>query len=230
MTTSCAEIVTGVDRLLKLINENAEITLTSAANHLRVDRGIVDQWSEILEEEGLIRTEFTITEKILFSLHKEITTPKQESKLMRALKRHVKTLTLERQFNEKELKEREKELKRCMEAVDKKIEVVKRYEKIRDETLKEKEEISKARDRLESERKTLVQGRESLAKTQEKIDEKLTKIATADTELKQREKALREGEKHLAKSQKDIASRIKLIEEREKEFGIIAKRLHKIIA
>jgi len=60
-------IETGADRLLILVNETTQITLGQAARHLAVSEDIVDDWSNALEQEGLVRTKLTWREKYLQS-------------------------------------------------------------------------------------------------------------------------------------------------------------------
>jgi len=61
MVTMESIIKTGVDRLVDLIKEKGKITITDAANSLGVSRTTIEEWTDFLEEEGIVRIEYKLT-------------------------------------------------------------------------------------------------------------------------------------------------------------------------
>src|SRR5262245_53840829 len=107
-------IVTGPDRLLRLVNESHELTLTDAANALKVDGPVVDEWSDMLEEAGLIMTRYTLKEKYLFC--KETAAPQKRRNF---LLRHAMAFAKGPQLhNEHNLKEQQKNIDKALRHLD----------------------------------------------------------------------------------------------------------------
>ncbi|MBI2079925.1 hypothetical protein HYT84_04105 [Candidatus Micrarchaeota archaeon] len=66
-------VTTGVDALVKLIREKQKIELPIAAQLLNIDASTIEEWSHILEDEGIIKLEYHLTKVYL-----EWVTPKPE--------------------------------------------------------------------------------------------------------------------------------------------------------
>ena len=60
-------IITGVDKLLSLVKEREELSLTNAARELKVSKGAVLQWAETLEDSKQIVVKHTLKETFLMS-------------------------------------------------------------------------------------------------------------------------------------------------------------------
>jgi chromosome segregation ATPase len=60
-----ANIETGVDKLVKLINKEKKIELGEAAKQLGVAPAVVQEWADFLEEEGLVETQFSLSKTFL---------------------------------------------------------------------------------------------------------------------------------------------------------------------
>jgi hypothetical protein len=58
-------VTTGVDALVRLIKERGRIELTDAAAALNIPESTIEEWSGILEEEGIIRIEYRLTKIFL---------------------------------------------------------------------------------------------------------------------------------------------------------------------
>ncbi|MFH1409550.1 MAG: hypothetical protein ABIH34_06580 [Nanoarchaeota archaeon] len=58
---STSLIQTGVDRLVDLIQAKHRISFTDAAKELGVSKNVIEEWSNFLEEEGIISVEYTFT-------------------------------------------------------------------------------------------------------------------------------------------------------------------------
>ncbi|MFH1211913.1 MAG: ATPase, T2SS/T4P/T4SS family [Candidatus Woesearchaeota archaeon] len=58
-------ITTGVDRLIELVSSKKSISIKNAAKSLGVDRDIVEEWAEFLEEQKIIRVEERLSEPYL---------------------------------------------------------------------------------------------------------------------------------------------------------------------
>ncbi len=62
-TTSIIE--TGVDRLVRLVNEKGKVSIPDAAKHLGVSTIVIGEWADFLEEEEIIRLEHSLTKSYL---------------------------------------------------------------------------------------------------------------------------------------------------------------------
>ncbi len=58
-------ISTGVDRLMKLVRDRGRIELRDAAVELGISQGVLEEWSRVLEKEGVIRIEYLFTKVYL---------------------------------------------------------------------------------------------------------------------------------------------------------------------
>ena len=54
-------ITTGVDQLVQLLRERKRISLAEAAKQLAVPRELVEEWTDFLEERGLVKLEYKFT-------------------------------------------------------------------------------------------------------------------------------------------------------------------------
>lgn len=54
-------ISTGVDNLIKLVYSRGRVKLQEAASALGIAPNVVEEWSKVLEEEGIIRVEYLLT-------------------------------------------------------------------------------------------------------------------------------------------------------------------------
>lgn len=76
-------IETGVDKLVKLINEKKKISIQEAAKQLGMSLVVVEEWADFLEEEGVISIEYKFTTPYLVvkeSSKKEIEVKAKEFK------------------------------------------------------------------------------------------------------------------------------------------------------
>lgn len=58
-------IETGVDKLVKLVNERARISMGDAAKELGVSLTVIEEWADFLEEESIISIEYKFTKPFL---------------------------------------------------------------------------------------------------------------------------------------------------------------------
>ncbi len=54
-------ITTGVDQLIQLLRERKRISLAEAAKQLTVPRELIEEWTDFLEERGLVKLEYKFT-------------------------------------------------------------------------------------------------------------------------------------------------------------------------
>jgi len=76
-----ASIETGVDRLLALLREKKKLDIVDAAKRLGVSLDIVQEWADFLDEEGLLKVEYSLTKTYLV--------PRQLTKKELSEKQHV---------------------------------------------------------------------------------------------------------------------------------------------
>ena len=65
MVGSGSIVETGVDKLVKLIKESGKISASEAAKVLNININLVMEWSDFLEEEGIISVEYNFTRPYL---------------------------------------------------------------------------------------------------------------------------------------------------------------------
>ena len=76
ITTSIIE--TGVDRLVKLVKESGKISIRDAAKQLGVSTTVIEEWTDFLEEEGIISIVHSLTKPYL--VERKLTKKEIESK------------------------------------------------------------------------------------------------------------------------------------------------------
>ncbi|MFH1448109.1 MAG: hypothetical protein ABIG39_04560 [Candidatus Micrarchaeota archaeon] len=138
-------ISTGVDNLIRLIHDAGRIELKDAAKNLGISSASVQEWSRVLEEEGLVRIDYQLTKIYLVwigSSPKELAIKSERLKDRKAeLVRDVETMLGRLDARGGELQKLEMEFKKMTELLDPKMGGVRR----RLEALKE---IEKEKDRL----------------------------------------------------------------------------------
>lgn len=152
-------MITGVDKLLTLVNEREEITLSEAARELNVPRHIVEQWTNVLEAKDLLSTSFTIKERYLMSVDFQ----KYKSSAFKSMVRYVKSIGSSRPPQSEDiLKKKELEINKRMSILNDKIKECKRYERIKSEAIlamkklqRMKTDMTKIRNDIEMERSKL---------------------------------------------------------------------------
>lgn len=77
-----AELQTGVDKLLALVQKNKRIAVSDAAKELKVSPGLLKEWIDFLEDEGLIVSEFHLAKQFIIDkrLIKDASGLKQDRK------------------------------------------------------------------------------------------------------------------------------------------------------
>jgi hypothetical protein len=73
-----ANLETGVDKLVKLVQREKKIELNEAAKQLGVSSTVVQEWADFLEEEGLVETQFSLSKAFL--VEKRLTKQEVEKK------------------------------------------------------------------------------------------------------------------------------------------------------
>ncbi len=73
-----SKIETGVDKLVELVAQKKKVSLDDAAKELGVSKTVVQEWSDFLEEEGLIGVEYTLSKTYL--VEKRLTKKEAQSK------------------------------------------------------------------------------------------------------------------------------------------------------
>lgn len=135
-------IETGVDKLVKLVEERKRVSVADAAKELRVLVPVIEEWAEFLEEEGLLGIEYKLATTYLvvrkltkkdiekkeadFQKHKDLFVRKVKTALVNL---DQETISLD------EIKERFEELKQKMESrashVKDELEQLEKYDDIK---------------------------------------------------------------------------------------------------
>ncbi|MEM3364529.1 MAG: hypothetical protein QXS93_03400 [Candidatus Micrarchaeia archaeon] len=74
-------ISTGVDQLINLIYKNKRVSLERASKELGIAQKVIEEWSHILEEEGIIKIEYQFTTAYLVWAGESVTEPEKVKEL-----------------------------------------------------------------------------------------------------------------------------------------------------
>jgi len=133
-------ISTGVDNLIRLVHDAGRIELKDAAKSLGLSSASVEEWSRVLEEEGLIKLEYQLTKIYLVwvgSTPKEIAKRSEQLADKKAeMERDIETMIGKLEARGEELDKLDKDFKKIVDLLDPKFGGVKR----RLDALKEIEE------------------------------------------------------------------------------------------
>jgi hypothetical protein len=170
------DIVTGVDQILKLVNEKGEISCQEAARVLKMPKQLVQQRALTLEDEGLLFIRPSMHDMVLLSLKYNSVRPGWSFlKNFHFLKSAGKPL------NEEHLKKKEEQVRDILEDVNDKIKQLKHFEKVRIEAeieMKElslmKCELSELREHVQKEYGRLEKQRKSFSKREAEFSQKLS--------------------------------------------------------
>jgi chromosome segregation ATPase len=64
-----AAIETGVDRLVKIVQREKKVSVEAAAKELGVSQTVVQEWSDFLEQEGLVEITYSLSKAFLVEKH-----------------------------------------------------------------------------------------------------------------------------------------------------------------
>ncbi|VVB66330.1 Chromosome partition protein Smc [Candidatus Gugararchaeum adminiculabundum] len=176
-------ISTAVDKLIKLVHSKGKIELGEAAKKLGLPPGSLEEWAQVLEEEGIIKIEYHLTRVFLVWAGATETQIVEKTDELSGKKQEVMgkvaTVSAAFQSNSSELEELEKRFKSAAKAMDpkllKSIEMVSKLENL----LRKKEELngrfeqllSSSQEKIKSMDSTLVEAEEKAARVSAKLSE-----------------------------------------------------------
>lgn len=217
-------ITTGADRLVQIISERKKITLDEAAKILNVEKDVLREWAEFLEQEQHISIDYNfstvwlkekqITHKDVVNVAKEITSERE------ALERKIEAVIHSLEHETSGFETVRAEFDKIHEHIKNEIETVKResqelenFETLKKNIDKDIEQQEKEyQQKLKNYKEALLKESEELGKVQSKLDDKkklLTKISEKMTEMeRKRQSALDEMKKfedELNKNKKDFS-------------------------
>lgn len=214
-------IETGVDKLVKLINTSGKISVADAARELGVSNTIVMEWSDFLEEEGIINIEYKFTKPFLlarklakkevqekakeFEGKKDVFIRKAEVSLSFLEKESAKLKTLKEEFEKIK-----KELGFDMDSIKRELEELERYEQLK----------------IELDKRVENQKNSSINKLQEiimQISKERKKYDAILEDIKKEEKAL-ERDRYEANS---VENAEKLIRKRIEDIRVLIQKIEK---
>ncbi len=180
---------TDVDKLIKLVDEKGSISIKEAAKELNVSKLLIEDWANFLEEEGLIKREYKLTDEFLTArkVNKEEINKKEKELSLRkdTLIKKAEDLLSKTNIREKEfsgLKEDFLELKKYLgkniDKVHRAMEEIEEYNK-----LKRQSEKSLEKERREYELKMRSVER-VLNEEEKKYSDVLNKIKEKENSLK----------------------------------------------
>lgn len=210
------KIETGVDKLIRLIEEKKKITVTAAAKQLGVSSVLVQEWADFLEEDKLISIEYSLSkvwlmqrklsEKEIEKRTKDYT--RKKDVFIRKVETTLKSLENETQGFEKmktEFENLRKQIGGEIDFVKKELDELKHYENL-------KQNIDKDIELQKKEYQKMITKSQAQIRTEEMHYKNL--IAQVETEKKKVNKE---------------KNRIKSLEQRESELESQLKEMKSLI-
>lgn len=196
---SVEAIETGPDKLIVMItnSKNGKISLDEAASQLGLNKKIIREWAEFLEEEGLISLEYSFSKMFLCRKKlskKELSKKENEYKtkkeaFVRSVDSTLRALQHETVgFEDIKTKflELKKEIGKELERVEKEVKQLEHYEKMKNkvdnEILRQKQEFH---DRMKSAHEELEEEIQKYNEIEEQIKEEEERITTDEKELEE---------------------------------------------
>lgn len=187
-----SHIRTGPDKLLDLVTEKEEVSLTAAAAELKVARSMVENWCEILEERGLIVINTTLTETYL--THPEV--DKFKSGLLHKFSRHLKAIGVRsHKLEECVLRKKEMEIEAKLASINGKLAELKKFEQVKLEAKQAMANLLKKEKQFERDKSTIAKREMELEKKKISLMTQQEKLAYAESLVKVQEDAIKQKEK-----------------------------------
>ncbi len=225
-------ITTGVDSLLNLVNDHTEISLTEAAQQLKIARSTVGEWSRTLEEAGLVTSRVTLLDRHLMS---------KDSKSLRGIRSYVgPQAALSRFFGtsknpgEIELKKKEEEIKSHLKRLDDKIKQFEGLKQLKAELAKQEHTLKQEHKRLDAEKSAIAEKlKAELAKQEHTLKQEQKRLAEENSALAERLKAqfakqghaLKQEKKRLAEENSALAEKGKSLLQEKAAVAAMTKKV-----
>jgi chromosome segregation ATPase len=223
-----ANIETGVDRLVELVNAKKRITVEDAAKELGVSRIVIQEWADFLEEEKILSIEYKFSKTYLIErkLSKDEVVKKQKEyssekdAFVRKVETSLKTLESDALGLEK-IKTQFKELKEGigseLEKVKEEVKQLQKYEYLKQNLDKDIEKqvgqfhtvLDKAHTEVDAEQKRHQQILEALEIEKRELEVKAHRLKT----LEDKEKELMDRIQNILDVSKDVEKRVGLEKE-----------------
>ena len=224
-------IETGVDKLVKIVNERGRIALSDAARELGVSASVVQEWVDFLEEEGIIGVEYKLTKPFLVG--RKLTKKEVEDKVKEfaskkeifVRKAEVSLSFLEKQAEDlRKVKNEFDKLKGGLglelDKVRNEVTELEKYQNMRQELQKQiEEQKSDSRNKIEE----LVQ---AIAREQKKYQEFISDITREREQLAKEmteAKSIEESEQILNKKLSELKIMVATIEKKSSEENTTIK-------
>lgn len=205
-------ISTGVDSLIRIIQEKKRVELAMASQLLKLPQNTIEDWAHILEEEGIIKIEYQLT-KVYFTW--VVPTVEEIEKERQVFTKRKSSLEEESEKLEKIQKEGNEELEEYGKAIEKISE-------------KFSSDFAKV-DALASQLKAAKEERADVSrKAVEKIDSLQEKLSEIDGSIKGLELQLEKTAETFGK--KEIDSKLGSINEAKKHIDELGRRMNELMS
>ena len=245
-------ITTGVDNLVNLVSEKKKISIAEASKTLAVDKELIEEWTDFLEEKGIIKLEYKFTtpyivykepdnktvakNKKAFNTKKD-TVVRQIDSTLKLIENHAAGLTdVKDEFDKinAELEDRIKSIRGELSELEKFDSLKKDLGKeltVEYESFKKKMQIIESRIKTVSNKYEAMMG--NLSQEEGELDshtQKLEEMKSAENKIKTRIKSLHDELKSL---QNEEGQEVSKIDDKEKKISLMrlnAKRLQAELA
>ncbi len=233
-------ISTGVDNLIRLVHDAGKIELKDAAKNLGLSTASVEEWSRVLEEEGLIRIDYQLTKIYIVWVGSKPGDIERRAERMgdkkAELVKDIETMLGKLQSREDELNKLDKEFKKMTELLDPKLGGVRRRLDALKEIEEEKdklfdthvEKMEKAKEEYRKLNQNLTQDEQKAKEMHEKIHEIHAGVEKLEPELEElgpiKEKVTSLVD-HVSTQAKDISEMLSTHRDQLRNLDIISQDL-----
>ncbi|MBI5159071.1 hypothetical protein HY992_03040 [Candidatus Micrarchaeota archaeon] len=218
-------ISTGVDNLIKLVYARGRVKLQEASNVLSISPSVVEEWSKVLEEEGIIRLEYLLTGVFLVwsgTPAEETIEKKEVTQERSSITREIEAMIQRLRTEDSDLTRARDELTRLPELLDQRLSTarakIERAHQLEKENERARTQSIQAVDKLKQEIEKL---RSQLLTAEAENKEFTLKTASTNEQLdKLKEQALQ-----LRKNAQETSEKIKKLEELGGKFTEIRQMI-----
>jgi len=234
-------ITTGADKLVQLIAEKKKISLSDAADILGMDKDVLQEWAEFLEQEQLISMDYKfskvwleekhITQKDVAKVAKEIISEKEAfERKIDAVVHSIKNDTSGFEMVKAEFEKIHERIKKEIENVKAESEELRRYEELKKNIDKEIEEQKKHfQEDIKKFHEEIDEDGKEISKVWSKLEvekHRLLNLAKTMDNLEQKRQIIM---KTLAKGINDMKEFQVETERKKREFVDVSKSIEKTV-
>ncbi len=230
MTYVDSLISTGVDKLISLVYKRRRITVEEAADNLGISPRVIEEWSKILEEQGLVKIEFSFTKAYLVWIGSDVKEPEKLADLRKTrdslvdevegLRRKIKTMLEDSKKASKGIKPIIKDITTAQKGISKAVETLEAIEKEAENSYRKGLDLLAELEDINNKMEDRIAKIENIMKMEEsKINEDIKMIDEITTQYAQMKEQMAEYITQLNDLKELVESKIVQLEEKYDEIA-----------